>query len=72
MTEIQLEAIKRLATRYGSSLDHTDVVHDLEGTGICGLPSKWVLVTVHKAGTKPAGHNPVITAGVSPEGQVAT
>ena len=41
MTEVQLDAIKSLATRYGSSLDHTDVVHDLDGTGICGLPPKW-------------------------------
>ena len=72
MTETQLEAIKQLATRYGSSLEHTDVVHDIEGTGICGLPNKWVLVTVHRSGTKPAGSDPVITAGVSPDGQVCT
>jgi len=72
MTESQLEAIKNLAERYGSSLDHTDVLHDLDGTGICGLPSKWVLVTVHRMGTKPHGHDPVITGGVAPDGRIST
>lgn len=72
MTEAQLDGIKRLAERYGSSLDHTDVVFDLDGTGICGLPPGWVLVTVHRKGTHPAGHDPLVTGGVCKQGYVST
>jgi len=70
MTAQQLDAVKALAKRFNSDLDHTNVVTDA-----FGLPTGWVSVAVHAKGTKP-GEGSVstlqIVAGVSPEGSVHT
>ena len=66
MTAVQLAAIKRLAERYGAGLENVGLVYDIDGVGICGLPRGWVLATVHRDG------DPVVTAGVGPDGRVAT
>jgi hypothetical protein len=73
MNEQQLDAIKDLAERFGSSLKHTDVIHEP-----FDLPAGWVTVLVCRPDPPPGepGWVPskevIITAGVSPEGKVHT
>ena len=75
MTERQLASIKRLATRYSSTLEHTDVIHDLDGTGVAGLPPGWVLVNVCRPEPGKFPHqcdSIILQAGVAPDGSVST
>jgi len=78
MTEKQLDAIKALASRYNSDLDHTDVLHGTDDFGPHGLPTGWVEVVVMVPGEHSAQGNPhretrvAVVAGVSPEGNVHT
>ena len=70
MTEQQLDAIKSLAERYNSTLEHTDVRHRP-----FGLPDGWVTVNICKPEQGKAPHlcnTIIIHAGVSPEGDVST
>ena len=75
MTEAQLASIKRLANTYNSTLEHTDVLHDMDGTGILGLPPGWILVNVCRTevGKSPHECNSIIVqAGIAPDGGVST
>ena len=68
MTEQQLTAIKSLAERFNSDLDHTDVMHRP-----FGLPSGWVSVVVFRPEQGKAPHlcqTPAIVAGVAPNGSI--
>ncbi len=70
MTEQQLTAIKSLAERFNSDLDHTDVMHNP-----FDLPENWVSVVVCKPEPGKAPHlcrNVAIVAGVSPDGSVSS
>jgi len=70
MTAQQLDSVKSLAERFGSSLKNTSVTHNA-----FGLPDAWVQVVVFKVGTKPGcetSEDVIIVAGVSPEGNVHT
>ncbi len=75
MTEAQLTSIKRLVSTYNSTLEHTDVLHDIDGTGIMGLPPGWILVNVCRTevGKQPHQCNSIIVqAGIAPDGSVST
>ena len=65
MTDKQLEAVKDLASRYNSK--NYNVLRDVNGTGIMGLPPRWVLVNI-----KRPDNTIIIQAGISPEGSVHT
>ena len=73
MTAQQLDSVKRLAERFGSALNFTDVVHDPQG-----LPEGWVSAVVRepyeigKDGVYHKDSKIKITAGVSPAGEVHT
>ena len=59
MTAQQLDAVKRLAERFGSNLSSTDVLHDP-----FGLPEGWISVVVHRKGTEPGGDDPLNNANI--------
>ncbi len=70
MTNQQLDATKRLAERYNSTLEHTDVHHSP-----LGLPKGWITVNICKPEQGKAPHlcnTVVIQAGISPEGSIHT
>ncbi len=78
MTAQQLDAVKSLAKRFGSTLAFTDVLHDPQG-----LPKGWVSAIVREPYEIPfVGEDGEkhyhkdskikITAGVSPAGSVHT
>ena len=67
MTEQQLDAIKRLAERFNSSLEYCDVNHSP-----FGLPDGWVSVFVYRPQKKHLSTTAIIVAGVSPAGDVHT
>jgi hypothetical protein len=66
MTASQHGAITELAHRYGVTLRWNDVLMDLDGKGIIGLPAGWASVVLRLDDGR------VIAAGVSPEGRVST
>lgn len=75
MTEQQLISIKSLVTRYNSTMEHTDVCHDIDGTGIAGLPPGWIIVNICRTevGKTPHECNSIILqAGIAPDGSVST
>lgn len=65
MTDKQLEAVKDLASRYKSA--NYNVLADIDGTGIMGLPPGWILVNIHRP-----DNTIIIQAGISPEGNIST
>jgi hypothetical protein len=81
MTVQQLDAVKSLAQRYNSNLDHTQVVHGTADCGPYGLPTGWVHVLVFdrmqrfplkRYAQQGPEKRVAIEAGVSPEGHVHT
>ena len=75
MTEQQLISIKRLASQYNSTLEHTDVLHDIDGTGIAGLPPGWILVNICRTEVGKFPHecsSIILQAGIAPSGSVST
>mgnify|MGYP003653557498 CR=1 FL=1 len=67
MTELQLDAVRSLADRFNTTLRETDVKHEP-----FDLPPGWVTVILHRRGTDPIEDDPVLVAGVSPEGRIHT
>ena len=71
MTDQQLTALKSLAERFNSDLEHTEIVH---GGGL-GLPDSWIHVVVMRPEEGRLPHlcnTTAIVAGISPEGNVHT
>ena len=69
ITDKQRAAIKALAERYNSDLDHTDVLPNA-----FGLPDGWAHVAVWspKCGASTTEPRVAVVAGVSPDGDVHT
>tara|TARA_R110002167_G_scaffold52268_1_gene151002 strand:- start:517 stop:717 length:201 start_codon:yes stop_codon:yes gene_type:complete len=63
MTEAQRAKMGRFMVSYGAGNDETQVMEDIDGSGICGLPSGWILVTI----TMPKGTT--VQMGIDPDGQ---
>jgi hypothetical protein len=64
LTPRQHEACKQLAERFGSNLEHADIM-----VAPFGLPDGWVSIVVYRAGSY---SQVAIVGGVSPEGHVHT
>tara|TARA_R100000808_G_C2012567_1_gene64448 strand:+ start:78 stop:281 length:204 start_codon:yes stop_codon:yes gene_type:complete len=67
VTELQLDAVRSLADRFNTTLKEVDV-----RTEPFDLPPGWVTVILHRRGTEPHEDDPVLEAGVSPDGRVHT
>ncbi len=63
MTDAQRASMERFMDQRGAGNYETQVMEDIDGSGICGLPSGWILVTI----TTPKGTS--VQIGIDPDGQ---
>ena len=76
MTENQLAAAKKFAQAFGSTLSECEVEFGKEWidaddnyhkSGPQNYPVGWILLTVHRKGTPPAGHDPIAHTAIGPQ-----
>jgi hypothetical protein len=62
MTDAQREKMERFMANYGAGNDETQALEDIDGMGVLGLPTGWVLVTI-------ARHGLTVQMGIDPDGR---
>ena len=62
MTDAQSEKMERFMASYGAGHNETQVLEDIDGMGILGLPTGWILVTITR-------HGLTVHMGIDPDGR---